>query len=42
MTQLESIRLAGKEYGALVHRAVNYILDDKEAFQKFLLGKQLL
>lgn len=37
MKKLESIRLAGKEYGALVHRAVNYILDDKEAFQKFLL-----
>ena len=37
MKKLEAIRLAGKEYGALVHRAVNYILDDKEAFQKFLL-----
>lgn len=37
MKKLEAIRLAGNEYGALVHRAVNYILDDKEAFQKFLL-----
>ena len=41
MKKLESIRLAGKEYGALVHRAVNYILDDKEAFQKFLLDGRI-
>ncbi len=41
MKQLESIRSAGKEYGVLVHRAVNYILDDKEAFQKFLLDGRI-
>lgn len=41
MKKLEAIRLAGKEYGALVHRAVNYILDDKEAFQKFLLDGRI-
>ena len=41
MKKLESIRQAGKEYGALVHRAVNYILDDKEAFQKFLLDGRI-
>lgn len=36
MKRLEEIRLAGNEYGELVHRAVNYILDDREAFLKFL------
>ncbi len=41
MKRLESIRLAGKEYGALVHRAVNYVLDDKDAFQKFLLDDRI-
>ena len=41
MKKLESIRLAGNEYGALVHRAVNYILDDKAAFQKFLLDGRI-
>lgn len=33
---LEGIRLAGNEYGQMVHRAVNYFLNDKEAFLKFL------
>lgn len=41
MKKFETIRLARKEYGALVHRAVNYILDDKEAFQKFLLDGRI-
>lgn len=36
LTRLESIKLAGNEYGQLVHRAVNYILEDKVAFLKFL------
>lgn len=36
MKHLEEIRLAGNEYGELVHRAVNYILDDKAAFERFL------
>lgn len=36
LKRLEEIRLAGNEYGELVHRAVNYLLDDKEAFLKFL------
>ena len=36
MKRLEEIRLAGNEYGELVHRAVNYILDDKAAFERFL------
>lgn len=34
--RLELIRLAGNEYGQLVHRAVNYILEDKKAFLKYL------
>lgn len=41
MKKLESIRLAGKEYGALVHWAVNNILDDKNAFQKFFLDGRI-
>jgi hypothetical protein len=36
MKKLEAIRAAGKEYGEMVHRAVDYILNDKEAFLKFL------
>ncbi len=36
MKELETIKAAGKEYGAMVHRAVNYMLEDKEAFQRFL------
>ena len=34
--RLESIRAAGDEYGAVVQKAVNYMLDDKEAFLEFL------
>ena len=36
MNRLEKIRKAGSEYGTMVHRAVNYILDDREAFERFL------
>ncbi len=36
MKKLEKIRKAGSNYGAMVHRAVNYILDDREAFERFL------
>lgn len=38
---LNEIRLAGKEYGAMVHRAVNYMLEDESAFRKFLSNGQL-
>lgn len=41
LKRLEEIRLAGKEYGELVHRAVNYLLDDKKAFLKFLQDGQV-
>lgn len=41
LKRLEEIRLAGKEYGELVHRAVNYLLDDKNAFLKFLQDGQV-
>ena len=36
MNRLEKIHKAGSEYGTMVHRAVNYILDDREAFERFL------
>ncbi len=36
MRKLERIRKAGSAYGAMVHRAVDYILDDREAFERFL------
>lgn len=36
MNRLEKIRKAGSDYGTMVHRAVNYILDDREAFERFL------
>lgn len=32
----KAMRLAGDEYGQLVHRALNYLLDDEEAFKVFL------
>lgn len=41
MNELEKIRLSGNEYGEMVHRAVNYILDDKKAFMKFLQDGQI-
>ena len=36
MSLLKKIRAEKNKYGALVMRAVNYILDDEEAFKKFL------
>lgn len=39
--KLETIRSAGKEYGEMVHRAVDYVLNDKDAFQKFLLDGRI-
>lgn len=32
----KEMRMAGEEYGELVHRALNYLLDDEEAFKVFL------
>ena len=41
MKMLKAIRAAGDEYGQMVQRAVKYILDDEEAFRKFLaLGRR--
>lgn len=36
MDMLRKFRAAGDEYGQMVHRAVNYILDDEDAFRTFL------
>ena len=36
MEMLKKMRAAGDEYGQMVHRAINYILDDEEAFRTFL------
>ena len=36
MSLLKKMRAEKEKYGALVMRAVNYILDDEEAFKKFL------
>ena len=36
MSLLKKMRAEKNKYGALVMRAVNYILDDEEAFKKFL------
>lgn len=36
MDALAAIRAAGTEYGELVQRAVNYILEDEDAFRAFL------
>lgn len=30
------VRAAGDKYGQMVHRAVDYILDDEDAFRTFL------
>ena len=32
----DKMRAAGDEYGQMVHRAVDYILDDEDAFRTFL------
>ncbi len=36
MGMLKKIRAAGNEYGQMVHRAINYMSDDEEAFRIFL------
>ncbi len=36
METLKKMRAAGDEYGQMVHRAVDYILDDEDAFRTFL------
>ena len=36
MEMLKKMRAAGDEYGQMVHRAIDYILDDEEAFRVFL------
>lgn len=36
MDMLKKMRAAGDEYGQMVHRAIDYILDDEEAFRTFL------
>lgn len=36
MEMLRTMRAAGSEYGEMVHRATDYILDDEEAFRTFL------
>ena len=36
MEKLKKMRAAGDEYGQMVHRAVDYILDDEDAFRTFL------
>ena len=41
MSLLKKIRAEKDKYGALVMRAVNYILDDEEAFKKFLLDGRI-
>lgn len=41
LKKLEAIRDAGNEYGQMAHRAVNYMLDDKKAFLKFLQDGQI-
>jgi hypothetical protein len=41
MGRLREIRASGNEFGQLVHRAVNYILDDEEAYRRFLLDGNL-
>lgn len=36
MEMLKKMRAAGDKYGQMVHRAVDYILDDEDAFRTFL------
>lgn len=36
MEMLKKMRAAGDEYGQMVHRAIDYILNDEEAFRVFL------
>ena len=39
--KLKKMRAAGDEYGKMVHRAVDYLLDDEEAFRRFLYDGHL-
>ena len=41
MSLLKKIRAEKDKYGALVMRAVNYILDDEDAFKRFLLDGRI-
>ena len=41
MDMLRKFRAAGDKYGQMVHRAVNYILDDEDAFRTFLLDGRI-
>ena len=41
MSLLKKMKREKDKYGALVMRAVNYILDDEEAFKKFLLDGRI-
>lgn len=36
METLKKMRAAGEEYGQMVHRAIDYIIDDEDAFRTFL------
>lgn len=36
MEMLKKMRAAGDKYGQMVHRTVDYILDDEDAFRTFL------
>ena len=39
--KLKKMRAAGDEYGKMVHRAIDYLLDDEEAFKGFLYDGHL-
>lgn len=41
MDMFRKFRAAGDEYGQMVHRAVDYILDDEDAFRTFLLDGRI-
>lgn len=41
MEMLKKMRAAGDEYGQMVHRAVDYILDDEDAFRTFLSDSRI-
>lgn len=41
MKKLQEIRAAGSEYGKLVQRAVDYVLDDEDAYKVFLINPMI-
>ena len=41
MEMLKKMRAAGDKYGQMVHRAVDYILDDEDAFRTFLSDSRI-